>query len=389
MRLPSEAQLSEEQRDICFARAEGTTLVTGPPGSGKTVVAHFRAKRLASRGESVSLVMYNHVLRSFTGRSETTTFLSWIGKWWERTVGRRMPKTQRVVRNRTRWEYDFAAAMEMARTEYAGKIRARGNWGHLIVDEAQDFSQVVHQFLFTIPNLVFRGTAKPPSLMVLADENQRIGLQNATIARIRDAHLLDAKDEFKLTQNYRNTRPIAELAASFYVGLETGMPDLPERDGDKPVLIWSENLETAVKRIVSYAKLNSDQEIGVLVFHNKTRKKLVNKLKHRLSGDGIPVQTSHSGEPKLAEKLRFDDGGRVSVFTFASSKGLEFDTVFLPEMQGLPLDSNERDIMRMNLYVMISRARSHLYMLASCPPRSEPLWGFLGPAEHLFDQEGE
>ena len=46
MRMPSEAQLTPQQREICFARSSGTVVVVGPPGCGKTVVAHFRAARL-------------------------------------------------------------------------------------------------------------------------------------------------------------------------------------------------------------------------------------------------------------------------------------------------------------------------------------------------------
>ena len=38
MRLPSEAELSKEQREACNLDPEGINLVVGPPGSGKTVV---------------------------------------------------------------------------------------------------------------------------------------------------------------------------------------------------------------------------------------------------------------------------------------------------------------------------------------------------------------
>ena len=54
MRLPKEAQLSREQKEVCFAPSTGTVLVTGPPGSGKTVVALYRAKQLEGQGDGPS-----------------------------------------------------------------------------------------------------------------------------------------------------------------------------------------------------------------------------------------------------------------------------------------------------------------------------------------------
>ena len=113
----------------------------------------------------------------------------------------------------------------------------RGHWGHLILDEAQDFPREAHRLLFQVQQRVFSNLAddERPSLCVLADENQRITSTHSTIEQIREAHaFLTEREEYELTRNYRNTRPIASFAAHFYVGLPTGIPQLPSTEGDKP-----------------------------------------------------------------------------------------------------------------------------------------------------------
>ena len=55
----------------------------------------------------------------------------------------------------------------------------------------------------------------------------------------------------------------------------------------------------------------------------------------------------------------------ITVVNSASCKGLEFDAVFIPELQRWRSDPNELDIFRMRLYVMISRARKYVSLMYS------------------------
>ena len=80
MRLPTEAQLSLEQKEVMSAPHEGTILVVGPPGSGKTVVAILRQRALEKRKATVSSVVFNNVLTRYTGNEHT--FERWVKAWW-------------------------------------------------------------------------------------------------------------------------------------------------------------------------------------------------------------------------------------------------------------------------------------------------------------------
>jgi superfamily I DNA/RNA helicase len=139
---------------------------------------------------------------------------------------------------------------------------------------------------------------------------------------------------------------------------------------------------------VTYAKNHPNEEIGVLVQYNQTRTKIYNKLEHRLKGTAIKVQTygTRPEQHKDASKLEFDMPGTVTVLCFASAKGLEFDAVFLPELQTLRLEGSERDQVRMNLYVMCSRARRQLLLSIDDSSRLHEIWKLL-PAKDLWVEE--
>ena len=384
MRLPAESQLSREQKEVIAAPTEGTILVMGPPGSGKTVVAMLRERALKKRREQAALVVFNNVLTQYTGND--LTFQTWLNDWWKRATGAFFPAGHGYDTNgRRTWSQHHSKAIELALGAKRAALTQRGHWGHLILDEAQDFPREAHRLLFQVQQRVFSDLAddERPSLCLLADENQRITSTHSTIEQIREAHaFLTEREEYELTRNYRNTRPIASFAAHFYVGLPTGIPQLPSTEGDKPH-VFVANLDTAVDRIVTYAKNHPNEEVGVLVQYDNTRTKFFNKLTYRLESTEIRVQTygAKSKKHNVASKLVFDEHGIVTVLCFASAKGLEFDAVFLPELQTIDVKGRERDTIRMNLYVMCSRARTHLWLSIDDPTRTHDVWKLLPPQD--------
>jgi superfamily I DNA/RNA helicase len=138
---------------------------------------------------------------------------------------------------------------------------------HLIVDEAQDLPA---EAFMVLPLLAER-------LSIFADENQRLTKVNSTIEQIRQYSGI-AKS-YILTRNYRNTKEIARLAAHFYVGLSTGIPELPSTSGMPPQLIRDKSTNACAERILNAYINNPKAEIGVFVpkeivlnaIHNRLR----------------------------------------------------------------------------------------------------------------------
>lgn len=375
MKSPSYEDLSKEQDAICvLAPLEGVTLVSGPPGTGKTVVAFYRAEAAAKKGQDPKLVMFNNVLHRYssnateneTVRKGLNTWHRWIAEWWKSVFRRWIPQVQQFHYD---WEKVIPQVLGLAGNTTA-REKALSNWGHLIIDEGQDFATGFYKMARIVMAHAATARATSVALTVLADENQRLNADmNSSLTEIADCLSLPANRHHRLKRNYRNTHEIARAAAHFYCGLRSGIPDLPDgRHGNKPRIMRLDDLDASVDVIKRFVINQSDLEIGVFLPSQALQVKYFNKLKHRLGNvKGLTVQryTSGDGLHGDAANLQFDQPGVVTVLCDNSCKGLEFDAVFIPELQARRWDPLSVDHMRMQFYVLSSRARQHLTFLYS------------------------
>ncbi|PMG49623.1 DUF5710 domain-containing protein [Shewanella sp. 10N.286.52.B9] len=477
MRMPNARQISEEQQDIFEdAPISSSVMISGPPGTGKTVIAFLRAQALSRKKIPAVVLMYNRVLRSYTqniaseidGDVNSKTMHSWLPEWWKlhgieketddsdnttksdkvfldspfsdkdeiKAAGGRFDREQKkwfvsrdiyeadskafskwpefipIVqaqdkiylkpcyqdrvkvkaaganfdKQKKRWfitkqqlDEDFKrferwldfsgkfAPPELKKWNYDWELMLDQyleldsekfiDWGHLIIDEAQDFPSNFFQFLLGASRCMVNG-----GITILADENQRLhDGQNSSLEEIRKSLKIKEENEFRLTQNFRNTKPIALLAQHFYVGLPTGTPEIPEKTGDKPKLIAAKAQLQQVMYIKNYLKFRGAQEVAVVVDSDADRRFYFDKLITELPN--YKVQTYCSSEPRTSETLRFDEQGVITVLNRRSCKGLEFDAVFIPELQNFSFSDSDLVTFQMNMYVICSRARSELVLM--------------------------
>jgi len=383
MRTPSYEELSKEQDAVCvLAPLDKATMVFGPPGTGKTVVAFYRAEAVAKKKQKPTVVMYNSVLHQYSSnassntavRDGVNTWFKWFSGWWRTCFGRWVPQ-------HAPFAYDWDAVKQEIISLPSNPTqlnRAMDNWGHVIVDEGQDFAPSFYEVCAMMLFHADRAGNGQLALTVLADENQRLQADtNSTLGEIRKALGLDVERVYSLTRNYRNTFEIARAAAYFYCGLRSGIPTLPDgRHGPVPRIVRTADLNDSVDRVARFIRNQSDLEIGIFLPKQDIQKKYFNKLAHRLRDlTGVRVQRFTSGKGSGhddATKLVFDKPGTVTVLCDQSSKGLEFDAVFVPELQERRWDPASIDQMRMQMYVLCSRARRHLEFLYSAADGDRP-----------------
>lgn len=427
--MPNSREISDEQEEIYMdAPMDGAVMIAGPPGTGKTVIAFLRAQALNKRNKSATVIMHSKVLRKYTSNISdltgedvpTDTMHSWMFRWWKRLgintqniVGDKIylnvpfdekdeakahgakwdkskrkwwVSTENYNKNKPvfeqwpledhdppeieKYQYDWQQMFEKLAVHVAKKNPVH-NVGHLIFDEAQDFPPAMFKMLrFALMQMQNSG------ITILADENQRLNeVHNAEIKQINEALAIPMDRQFLLTENFRNTREIAQIAAHFYVGHATGMPKIPSRRGEKPSLVVTRTRDEQVKYIVDSVTNRAFGEVGVFAHNDQMRNELFNKLQHRLRG-AYRVQTYSSHEnykaEHPAEDLVFDRKGTLTVINRQSCKGLEFDAVFVPEIQTIAIDGSNLDTFKMNMYVMCSRARLALYLLYSTSTGEDP-----------------
>ena len=220
-----------------------------------------------------------------------------------------------------------------------------GEIPYLIIDEGQD----VPKEFYVLARLL------STHLTVFADENQRITEHNSTIQDI-SAYGGFGDQTHMLTRNYRNTREIAALADGFARQSTTGTAKPPTRSGEKPTVQHFTKLADTVDFIARFERANSDLEIGVFTPSKVLQKKFVNRLDGKTKNR---VQHYVGGQGADANTLDFDAPG-IKIVNYPSTKGLEFDAVFIPELQAS--DGWQREITDMQLYVMLSRARDRLFV---------------------------
>lgn len=341
LRLPSYQELSKEQDTINNLPLHGSYLVVGPPGTGKTVMAIYRASMLREAGIYSRFMVFNNPLRRYLDQAmkETgiegvsTTFFLWFSRWYRTNFQRNPPQRERYVLD---WSSIYR---DLLNKKHYDKYQ------HLIVDEGQDFPEE----FFTMMRLIAN------NVTVFADENQRITSANSTLREIRRSVRPDG--EYRLTRNYRNTRAVAEFARRFYAGLESGIPDLPEKEGRRPFLVRTSDTEEQIRYILRYERNNPDSDIGVFVASIEQLFYVRGRLRGRTTNE---VQTFVSGR-KQYQTLDFTKRG-IRIVAYQSAKGLEFDAVFIPLLE-TRLSDPESDLERMRFYVMSSRSRQDLYLL--------------------------
>lgn len=467
MRMPNSEDMSEEQKKIYqLAPLDGSILVTGPPGTGKTVIAFLRADTVNRVNKNCAVIMFGRVLARFTsniadGKYPVTNFHQWINNWWSKMeIGGAIKspqntdkkvylpslpfeenyKAKNLMRGKAKnsgydayercwfvWkniyeEHEDELKVYTKPKRLAPKItsdedcydhdwkeilkqiidnspaKEKVNWGHLIIDEGQDFNAEMYKSLDMILEIVFKDTEEKnrPAITVFADENQRLFDNNSTIKEIENRLRINEERHFKLTENYRNTIQIARLARTFYTGLQTGIPDLPKRQGNIPVLYIGSEISDSVNYIKQWAFNHDNEEIGVITSSEKDRDKIYKLLSkaldktknNEIQDHNISLKSYSSRDKELrnTNELLFDQPGVITVLNTASCKGLEFDTVFLVELQNKSDADSNIDKFKMDMYVMTSRARENLFLMLTNSGENDPnIMKFL--PEEKFDED--
>jgi hypothetical protein len=326
-------ELTEEQAAILNHYGRDRRMaVTGCAGSGKTMIAIERARRLAQAGRNVLFVCFNKALCKHLADSSKVDgldFFTFHGLC-TRLAHRaeiELPKYEGELPP----EY-WSSVLPNALVEAVGKLG--GQYDDILVDEAQDLeSDWLMALTYTLRDVDLG------SIWLFMDDNQRV----------YDA-ALEVPPEYRpfdLTVNCRNTQAIHAEVTKLYRG-ET-VPEVKGPPGRQPELILTEDEPGTIEAVLDRLCVTEDvrpQDVVVLSGHGRENSEIY--------GEG-------AGRWSYTDK-RGRGGKSVFFSSIRGFKGLESPVVVLCELDNLDAESRDSQ-----LYVGLSRARNHCVIVAPGP----------------------
>jgi superfamily I DNA and RNA helicase len=320
-------ELTARQVDaLALLRSVRRAVIRGGAGTGKTLLAMEKARRVVVDGGKPLLVCFNSPLAtSLTRQAAKSHVVSTFHGLCGRLGGAKVPRGADDT-----WFFANAATVL---TDAAELLAVDEKFDAIVIDEAQDFTD---DWLAAL-QLLLRDPTDGPVVLFL-DNHQHLYGSGPSLPK--------AWPVIELDLNCRNTLPIAKIVAGCYgdAAPSTGA------EGPAPQFIEISNTSyvDAVQHLVADLLMDKGMKASdVVVLANA--KKNVEGLRTRLAG------------PEPFVEL---DGRGVAVETIHRFKGLEAKVVVLC-LSGRPGEFNGIEVDRALAYVGTSRARSALFVVAS------------------------
>lgn len=344
--LPKWEELSkDEQIPIVNLPLEGNYVVVGGPGTGKTILALYRASRWKminkNQNKEVQFLVFNKPLRQYIDDALKTMELPeasvdnwhrWLFHYYRRVTGKTAPSI-------AEYEYDFNSIVPDLEN-----VPEEHKFDYLILDEAQDFPPELLRILNSISK----------SVTIFGDSQQALENDLSKTSDFTNAFSAE-KRVYYLNQNYRNTIEISEVAHLFYTGDAHDIPARPRSNGSKPRLIINNDKDSVLKQIINYSDNNPSHTVGIFLCDKKYVLSYFSIFKN-LNVENVEYYLHNKGVGK--DTFSFDKPG-IKIMTFATMKGLEFDAVFIPELDDSFFDRNDNYLLK-RMYVASTRAKKNL-----------------------------
>ncbi|WP_326817173.1 hypothetical protein OIE61_15915 [Streptomyces sp. NBC_01762] len=342
MNLPSLLELTPDQYAVVELPFDGNYLVTGPQGSGKTVMAVYRAWMQATAGRSTALITRSNLLSQYTAQlSEclsdgfrVTTFHRWLSDFWNKNFQEGPPND-----GTDEWSYDWPR-MQITCLRRRPKLLES-----LVIDEGQNLPSQFYELCGILENHV----------TVFADGSRSLDEILTTLLDIEKELDID-EETLLLRTNHRTSREIALLANLFRVDTKTESGELPDRRGAVPHLMHCSSDRPFITQLARYIASRPECTVGIICRTTELQR----EIHRQLSGMGLHSSVQSYISDDMNRRAIDFSTYRTHVVNITSAKGLEFDIVFVPDLDSYA-DDPTGAVARERFQVLCMRARQELH----------------------------
>ncbi|MDL2315305.1 ATP-binding domain-containing protein [Bacteroidales bacterium OttesenSCG-928-C19] len=306
-----DSELDDYQVKIINKRTDNSFIVKGCAGSGKSILALWKAKQIQNEGRGTyQFIVFTKALMQYMSDGV-------------RQVG--------INANNVDYHWNWENRKGSPSADY------------IIVDEAQDFSKE--------DILKFKSKANK-ALLLYGDSAQQlyVFLQDKRTVSMEEIAVITGYQTEQLVFNHRLPKKIARLAQKIS-STDDDLEGRCKNEGvEKPKVLRYNSFELQLDAIAEIVKNRNFEDVGILFRHNADVERAYNHFQKK----GINV------EAKFGRTIDLNfNSDNPKLMTYHSAKGLQFEAVFIPECTC----SNNDD--RNPLYVALTRTYQSLYVMHS------------------------
>lgn len=306
-----DSELDDYQVKIINKRTDNSFIVKGCAGSGKSILALWKAKQIQNEGRGTyQFIVFTKALMQYMSDG-----------------------VRQVGINSHNVDYHW----------YWENSKGSPSADYIIVDEAQDFSKE--------DILKFKSKAKK-ALLLYGDSAQQLYkfLEDKKTVSMEEIAVITGFQTEQLVFNHRLPKKVARLA-EYISSTNDDLEGRCKSEGiEKPKILKYNSFEGQLDAISEIIKNRNFEDVGIFFRHNADVEKAYNYLKKK----GLNVEAKFN----RTIDLNFNSDN-PKLMTYHSSKGLQFEAVFLPDC----ICSGNDD--RNPLYVALTRTYQSLYVMHS------------------------
>jgi superfamily I DNA/RNA helicase len=345
--LPEVNQLEPEQVNVVSQPSSADILVSGPAGSGKTILAAYRYDDYKKKGSNGKVLVYGNVLKNYLGEKVGTSTIKLV----PRGIFEYVKSVSGItIKNDLPDSQKYEDASQRAGV-WAEQYKERLDF--IVIDESQDFHNGHLDFCGYLAKY----------LTLFADDAQKLYKHGNCTTNILGKYWVEHNRKIKridIKGNYRNQPPIANIASPFYHkrNQEPFSSAKLEGEEEKVTIFVGKNLDSFQKVLIQQTKyyvdriINESPKIGILVQDNQSM---------RIASNYFEQEKYNCIEVDNAANI-FNSNNPV-ILTMHAAKGLEFDYVILFNLDYNELKGKHPDNFDQILFTAITRARRSLSIL--------------------------